>query len=76
MRQYRRYIGVEQHGYWYLDIDGALHKTQCHGMEPEEFFESSWMFLENWYVRCELDWYRMQKEYEELVNTPVDPVYA
>ena len=71
-----KYLGEHQHGYWYLDIRGKLKKTQCHGMEPEQFFNSSWMFIEWWYIQCELDWYRMMKQYEQLVNKPIDPMVA
>ena len=72
-----KYVGKEQHGYWWLHYSGQLRKqgSNCHGMEPNEFFKS-FPVIEWWYIRCELDWYRMQKQYKELVEGPVEPITA
>jgi hypothetical protein len=71
-----QYLGKKQHGYWWLHANGTLqYSTNCHGMKPEEFFQN-WTCIEWWHVRCELDWYRMMKEYKQLADGPVRPITA
>jgi hypothetical protein len=72
----RKYIGKEQHGYWSLHINGTMQRyTNCHGIEPEVLF-NSWVILGWWEVKCELDWYRMGKESKQLIEGPLEPIYA
>lgn len=71
-----QYIGKEQHGYWSLHVNGTLdYCTNCYGLKPEEFYDN-WTIVKWWHVRCELDWYRMMKEYKQLVEGPPRPVIA
>ena len=44
-------------------------------MNPEKFF-NNWACIEWWLVRCELDWYRMNKEYQELRDRLVTNIVA
>ena len=64
-------------GYWALHCNGTLqfHSHNCHGVDPEVMF-SGWQWVKYWRIRCELDWYRMMKEYKELVEGPLEPMIA
>jgi len=71
-----KYKGEEQHGYWWLHSSGTLrYSTNCHGVDPITFF-NTWTCIKWWHVQCELDWYRMNKEYKVLVEGPIEPTYA
>jgi len=71
-----QYRGEVDHGYWWLHANGTLqHCTNCHGMEPEEFFQN-WTTIDWWHVRCELDWYRMKKQSDILREGPIVPTWA
>lgn len=65
----RFYKGEEDHGYWWIDPStGDLKFTK----NPNEielvslFKYSSNASCKWWHIRCELDWYRMRKEYKRL----------
>jgi len=61
-----QYNGSKQHGYWSLHVNGALRRHKnCKGMNPKVFFRSR-VIVTWWHVECELDWYRMMKEYNIL----------
>ena len=63
-------------GYWWLHANNGLrYSSNCHGMKPEEFFDN-WLCIKWWYVECELDWYRMMKEYKQLAEGPLEPIKA
>ena len=64
-------------GYWWLHCNETLQYegTNCHGVDPNVFFDN-WTVLGWWYVRCELDWYRMKKEADVLKNGPLEPMTA
>ena len=69
-----KYLGKKQHGYWWLHVNGTLQRqgTNCHGLEPEAYFDN-WTVVKWWHIRCELDWYRMNKEADTLKNGPLVP---
>jgi hypothetical protein len=63
------YRGEEDHGYWWIHPSkGDLKFTKNpNDSELVTFFKySSNASCEWWHVKCELDWYRMRKEYREL----------
>jgi len=64
-------------GYWALHCNGTLqyHSRSCHNVDPEVMF-SGWQWVKYWHIRCELDWYRMMKEYKVLVEGPLEPMTA
>jgi len=63
-----QYLGKKQHGYWWLHTNGTiLYSNNYHSMQAHPFF-SMWTCVKYWKVRCELDWYRMNKEYKELAE--------
>jgi len=71
-----KYLGEEQHGYWWLHANNSLQYTKnCSEMNPEKFF-NNWACIEWWLVRCELDWYRMNKEYQELRDRAIPNIAA
>ena len=61
-----QYLGKKQHGYWWLHCNGTLQRTLIN--YP--------ICIKCWYVRCELDWYRMMKEYKMLAEGPLEPLVA
>ena len=65
-----QYTGEEQHGYWWLHLNGTLQYqgTNCHGVDPKEFF-NNWHVAGWWYVGCQFEWYRMLKESNNLRET-------
>lgn len=65
-----KYLGKEQHGYWWLHANGTLRRSK--NQKPE----LTWFCLGIWFIRCELDWYRMMKEYKQLVEGPIEPLVA
>ena len=66
----------KDNGYWWLHLNGTLqYSSNCHGMDPNEFFNST-LCVNWWNVRCELDWYRMLKEWKELVEGISGPIVA
>lgn len=68
-----KYIGEEQHGYWWTHYDGTIKFSKTlYGVSPEDFFRYS-PWVRWWHVRCELDWYRMCKE---IRNLEIDPIVA
>lgn len=70
-----RYIGEEQHGYWWINYDGALMFSKTlHGVPPEDYFKYA-PWAQWWYVDCELAWYRMRKEIRNL-DRFVEPIIA
>lgn len=72
-----QYKGSKQHGYWALHCNNGLqyHSKSCHGVKPGDMFQG-WQWIEWWHIRCELDWYRMMKEYKVLAEGPLVPIKA
>lgn len=67
-----QYNGKSSHGYWWLHYNGQLrYSKNCHGVDPEDYFYYA-PVVKWWYVRCELDYYRMLKEYNVLKEGPID----
>jgi len=64
-------------GYWALHCNNNLqfHSKSCHGVDPEVMF-AGWQWVKYWHIQCELDWYRMMKEYKELAEGPLEPIKA
>ena len=64
-------------GYWALHCNNSLqyHSRSCHGVDPEVMFQG-WQWVKYWHIRCELDWYRMMKEYKQLAEGPLVPIKA
>jgi len=65
-------------GYWWLHVNGTLQYqgTNCHGVDPELFFKDSWHIVKWWHIRCELDWYRMRKQANQLNNELIADIVA
>ena len=71
-----RYTGETQHGYHWIDYDGTMKSSKTlYGIEPEEYFKYA-PYVKWWYVRCELDWYRMRKEIRKLEEDTLRPIRA
>lgn len=66
-----RYTGEDQHGYHWIDYTGDMKFSKnLHNVAPEDFFKYS-LYTKWWYVKCELDWYRMRKEIRNLEKDPI-----
>jgi len=61
-----QYKGKSSHGYYWCGVDGKLqYSATLWNSIPEEFFYYT-PYTKWWNVQCELDWYRMRKEYRGL----------
>jgi hypothetical protein len=67
-----QYRDKEHDGYWWLHYSGQLrYAGNCHGIPPEDYFYYA-PVVQWWNVRCELDYYRMLKEYNVLREGPLE----
>lgn len=71
-----QYVGKEQHGNWWMHCNGTLQKTPNDINLSKGFIYKSQHVIKTWDVRCELDWYRMMKEYHELREGTIPDLVA
>ena len=71
-----RYVGKEQHGKWWMHCNGTLIQMGDGITTTTEFNGNSTCVIKTWIVRCELDWYRMNKEYDQLRSELLPPIVA
>lgn len=72
-----QYLGKQQHGWWWLRTNNQLRYSKAtHGLHTEDYFRNSKHIVKWWYIKCELDWYRMMKEYKKLAEGPLEPLVA
>lgn len=67
------YKGKEQHGYWWLHVNGTL---QYEVFSTDPTYLKYLPAVKVWKVKCELDWYRMIKEYHIHREGPLPDVVA
>ena len=71
-----KYAGRKHHRHWWMDFEGNLHTTPDDILVSRQFLERSSNVIFIWYVRCELDWYRMIKEYKRIRSELIPPLVA
>ena len=65
-----KYVGDHQHGYWSLQYSRKLQYDGRELFQDPDWYYKHAPIIKWWEVKCELDWYRMQKESEQLANQP------
>lgn len=70
------YNGERDHGYWWLHYNSTLQFSKnLHGVDPEDYFKYA-PVIKWWYVQCELDYYRMKKEFYIQREGPLEDLHA
>lgn len=70
------YKGKHQHGQWWMHCNGTLQRNTPGITTSKKFELRSPHVIKTWNIRCELDWYRMMRQYNELREGTIPPLVA